>query len=146
MIWGVEEFTISAMSSVMKYLQSHMYDTNYAHCKRMILCYNMLWIHFLNISSRGRRKRRWNKRIAEKNPGSVEAGALYGRENTCQVYENNILSGKPHFMDFGIKMLFKQSWKVLWRASSVFSITVFKCIHKNILPILVWGSSTFVKH
>ena len=115
MIWGVEEFIILAMLSAMKYQQSQMYDTNYSHCKHMFLCYIMFCIHFLNISSRGRRKSRWNKRIAEQNPGGVEAGALYGGENTHQVKEGNILSEKPHFMDFGINVLhvFKQSSKVL---------------------------------
>ena len=111
MIWGVEEFIIIAMLSPMKYLQSHMYDTNYSHCKHKFVCHIMLLIHFLNISSRGRRKSRWNKRIAEQNPGGVEAGALYGGENTRQVKKSNILSEKPHFMDFGINVLhvFKQS-------------------------------------
>ena len=55
----------------------------------MFLCYIMFCIHFLNISRQGRRKSRWNKRIAEQNPGGVEAGALYGGENTCQVNQNN---------------------------------------------------------
>ena len=104
MIWGVEEFIILAMLSAMKYQQSQMYDTNYSHCKHMFLCYIMFCIHFLNISSRGRRKSRWNKRIAEQNPGGVEEGALYGGENTCQVNKSNILSGKPQFMDFGINV------------------------------------------
>ena len=90
MIWGVEEFIIIAMLSPMKYLQSHLYDTNYSHCKHKFLCHIMLWIHFLNIFSWGRRKSRWNKRIAEQNPGGVEAGALYGGENTHQVKESNI--------------------------------------------------------
>ena len=90
MIWGVEEFIILAMLSAMKYQQSQMYDTNYSHGKHMFLCYIMFCIHFLNISSRGRRKSRWNKRIAEQNPGSVEAGALYGGENTYQVNKSNI--------------------------------------------------------
>ena len=104
MIWGVEEFIILAMLSAMKYQQSQMYDTNYSHCKHMFLCYIMFCIHFLNISSRGRRKSRWNKRIAEQNPGGVEEGALYGGENTCQVNKSSILSGKPRFMDFGINV------------------------------------------
>ena len=104
MIWGVEEFIILAMLSAMKYQQSQMYDTNYSHYKHMFLCYIMFCIHFLNISSRGRRKSRWNKRIAEQNPGGVEEGALYGGENTCQVNKSSILSGKPHFMDFGINV------------------------------------------
>ena len=92
----------------------------------------MLLIHFLNISSRGRRKSRWNKRIAEQNPGGVEEGALYEGESTHQVKESNILSEKPHFMDFGINVLhvFKQSSKVLQRAVCVFILTVYayKCI------------------
>ena len=127
MFWGVEEFIILAMLSAMRYQQSQMYDTNYSHCKHMFLCYIMFCIHFLNISSRGRRKSRWNKRIAEQNPGGVEAGALYGGENTCQVNESNILFGKPQFVDFGINVihLFKWLWKVFWRAVSVFSITVY---------------------
>ena len=104
-----------------------MYNRNCSHCKHMFLCYIMLWIHFLNISSQGRRKSRWNKRIAEQNSGGVEAGALYGGENTSQVNENNILSGKPHFMEYGINFWFKQSWIVLWRAVSVLSITVYAC-------------------
>ena len=92
-----------------------MYDTNYSHCKHKFVCQIMLLIHFLNISSRGRRKSRWNKRIAEQNPGGVEEGALYEGESTHQVKESNILSEKPHFMDFGINVLhvFKQSGKVL---------------------------------
>ena len=109
-----------------------MYDTNYSHCKHKFVCHIMLLIHFLNISSRGRRKSRWNKRIAEQNPGGVEAGALYGGENTRQVKKSNILSEKPHFMDFGINVLhvFKQSSKVLQRAVCVFILTVYayKCI------------------
>ena len=116
-----------------KYLLSHMYDTNYSHCKHMFLCYIMLWLHFLSIYSWGRRKRRWNRWIAEQNPGSIEAGALYGGENTCQVNQNIFLPGKPHFMDFGINVLFKPSLIVLWRAVSVFSITLYacKCIWKQ---------------
>ena len=125
MIWGVEEFIILPMLSATKYLQSHMYDTNYSHCKHMFLCYIMLWIHFLSIYSWGRRKRRWNRWIAEQNPGGVEAGALYGGENTSQVNQNNFSSGKPHFTDCGVNVWFKQSWKALWRADSVFSITVY---------------------
>ena len=101
MFWGVEEFIILAMLSAMRYQQSQMYDTNYSHCKHMFLCYIMFCIHFLNISSRGRRKSRWNKRIAEQNPGGVEAGALYGGENTHQVKESNILSEKPHSWTLG---------------------------------------------
>ena len=99
------------MLLAIKYLQSHMYDTNYSHCNLMFLCYIMFCIHFLNISSRGRRKSRWNKRIAEYNPGGVEEGALYEGESTHQVKESNILSEKLHFMDFGINVLyvFKQS-------------------------------------
>ena len=110
-----------------------MYDTNYSHCKHMFLCYIMLWLHFLSIYSWGRRKRRWNRWIAEQNPGSIEAGALYGGKNTCQVNQNIFLPGKPHFMDFGINVLFKPSLIVLWRAVSVFSITVYacKCIWKQ---------------
>ena len=114
-----------------KYLLSHMYDTNYSHCKHMFLCYIMLWLHFLSIYSWGRRKRRWNRWIAEQNPGSIEAGALHGGENTCQVNQNIFISGKPHFMDFGINVLFKPSWIVLSRAVSVFSITACKCIWKQ---------------
>ena len=126
----LKSFIILAMLSVTKYLQSHMYDTNYAHCEHMFLCYIMVWIRFLNIFSRGRRKSRWNKWIAEQNLGGVEAGALYGGENTCQVNKNNILFGKPHFTDFRINVVLKQAWKVLQIASSVFSITVFayQCI------------------
>ena len=132
MIWGVEEFVILAMLTA-KYLQIiTLVWYKIFHCKHMFLCYIMFCIHFLNISSRGRRKSRWNKRIAEQNPGGVEAGALYGGENTCQVNESNILFGKPQFVDFGINVihLFKWLWKVFWRAVSVFSITVyaFKCI------------------
>ena len=114
MIWGVEEFIILAMLSAITYQQSQIYDTNYSHCKHMFLCYIMFCIHFLNISSRGRRKSRWNKRIAEQNPGGVEAGALYGGEDTCQVSKSNILSGKPQFMDFGINVfhVFKRLRKV----------------------------------
>ena len=122
-----------------------MHDTYYSHCKHMFLCYVMLWIYFLNISSWGRRKSRWNRWIAEQNPGGIEAGALYGGENTCQVNQNNFLSGKPHFMDFRINVLFKQSWIVLWRAVNVLSITVYscKCIWtQNISPPLNWSSST----
>ena len=89
------------MLSAMKYLQSHMYDTNYSHCKHKFVCHIMLLIHFLNISSRGRRKSRWNKRIAEQNPGGVEAGALYGGKNTHQVKESNISSKKPHSQTLG---------------------------------------------
>ena len=109
-------------------------------------CFIMFWIHFLYISSRGRRKSRWNKRIAEQNPGGVEAGALYGGENTCQVNESNILFGKPQFVDFGINVIhvFKWLWKVFWRAVSVFIIDVYE--HKNIVPTLVWSSSKFLKH
>ena len=59
---------------------------------------------------RGRRKSRWNKRIAEQNPGGVEAGALYGGENTCQVNESNILFGKPQFVDFGINVIHVFKW------------------------------------
>ena len=110
MIWGVEEFIILAILSAMKYLQSHMYDTNYYNCKHMFLCYIMFCIHFLNISRQGRRKSRWNKRIAEQNPGGVEAGALYGGENTCQVNESNILFGKPQFVDFGINVIHVFKW------------------------------------
>ena len=110
MIWGVEEFIILAMLSAMKYQQSQMYDTNYSHGKHMFLCYIMFCIHFLNISSRGRRKSRWNKRIAEQNPGGVEAGALYGGENTCQVNESNVLFGKPQFVDFGINVIHVFKW------------------------------------
>ena len=111
MIWGVEDFIILAMLSAIKYLQSqNLYETNYSHCKHMFLCYIMFCIHFLNISSRGRRKSRWNKRIAEQNPGGVEAGALYGGENTCQVNESNILFGKPQFMDFGINVIHVFKW------------------------------------
>ena len=110
MIWGVEEFIILAMLSAITYQQSQIYATNYSHCKHMFLCYIMFCIHFLNISSRGRRKSRWNKRIAEQNPGGVEAGALYGGENTCQVNESNILSGKPQFMDFGINVFHVFKW------------------------------------
>ena len=132
MIWGVEELIILAMLSAIKYLQSHIYDKNHSHFKHMFLYYIMLWIHVLNISVRGRRKRRWNKRIAEQDPGGVEEGALYGGENTCQVNKSSILSGKPHFMDFGINVfyVFKRLWKVFWRAVSVFSIIVYayKCI------------------
>ena len=87
---GSWRIIILAMLSAIKYLQSHMYDTNYSHCNHKFVCHIMLWIHFLNISSRGRRKSRWNKRIAEQNPGGVEAGALYGGENTHQVKESNI--------------------------------------------------------
>ena len=104
MIWGVEELIILAMLSAIKYLQSHINDKNHSHFKHMFLYYIMLWIHVLNISVRGRRKRRWNKRIAEQDPGGVEEGALYGGENTCQVNKSSILSGKPHFMDFGINV------------------------------------------
>ena len=39
MIWEVEELIILAMLSAIKYLQSHMYDINYSHCKHMFLCY-----------------------------------------------------------------------------------------------------------
>ena len=97
----------------------------------MFLCYIMFCIHFLNISRQGRRKSRWNKRIAEQNPGGVEAGALYGGENTCQVNERSILFGKPQFVDFGINVIhvFKWLWKVFWRAVSVFIINVYE--HKN---------------
>ena len=135
---------ILAMLSAIKYLQSHMYDTNYSHCNHKFVCHIMLWIHFLNISSRGRRKSRWNKRIAEQNPGGVEAGALYGGENTCQVNESNILFGKPQFVDFGINVIhvFKWLWKVFWRAVSVFIINVYE--HKNIVPTLVWSSSKII--
>lgn len=42
MIWEVEELIILAMLSAIKYLQSHMYDINYSHCKHMFLCYIML--------------------------------------------------------------------------------------------------------
>ncbi|RMX46697.1 hypothetical protein pdam_00015684, partial [Pocillopora damicornis] len=65
------------------------------------------------LGLRGRRKSRWNKRIAEYNPGGVEEGALYEGESTHQVKESHILSQKPHFMDFGINVLhvFKQSCK-----------------------------------
>ena len=84
--WEKENYLLSyVVSYSIKYLLSHMYDTNYSHCKHMFLCYIMLWIHFLNISSQGRRKSRWNRWIAEQNPGGVEAGALYGGENTCKV-------------------------------------------------------------
>lgn len=42
MIWEVEELIILVMLSAIKYLQSHMYDINYSHCKHMFLCYIML--------------------------------------------------------------------------------------------------------
>ena len=127
MIWGVEEFIILAMLSAMKYQQSQMYDTNYSHGKHMFLCYIMFCIHFLNISSRGRRKSRWNKRIAEQNPGGVEAGALYGGENTSQVNESSILSGKPQFVDFGINVIhvFKWLYEKFFEEQSVFSLLMY---------------------
>ena len=141
----LKSFIILAMLSVIKYLQSHMYHTNYAHCEHMFLCYIMVWIHFLNIFSRGRRKSRWNKWIAEQNLGGVEAGALYGGENTCQVNQNNFLSGKPHFMDFGINVSFKQSWVVLWRAVSLLSITVYACKCISTQKYLTSTSLKFIK-
>ena len=104
-----------------------MCDTNYSHCEHMCLCYIMLWIHFLNISSQGRRKSRWNRWIAEQNPGGVKAGALYGRENTCKVNQYNLFIWQPHFIKFGINVPFKPSWIVLWRAVSVLSVTVYAC-------------------
>ena len=129
MIWGVEEFIILAMLSAMKYQQSQMYDTNYSHCKHMFLCYIMFCIHFLNISSRGRRKSRWNKRIAEQNPGGVEAGALYGGEDTCQVSKSNILSGKPQFMDFGsMFFMYSSDYEEFFEEQSVFSVYYCICI------------------
>ena len=110
MIWGVEEFIILAMLSAISNQQSQMYHSNYSHGKHMFLCCFMFCIHFLNISSRGRRKSRWNKRIAEQNPGGVEAGALYGGKNTSQVNESNILFGKPQFVDFGINVIDVFKW------------------------------------
>ena len=38
----VEEFIIIALLSAVKYLQSHMNDTNYSHCKHMFLCHIVL--------------------------------------------------------------------------------------------------------
>ena len=142
MIWGVEEFIILAMLSAMKYQQSQMYDTNYSHGKHMFLCYIMFCIHFLNISSRGRRKSRWNKRIAEQNPGGVEAGALYGGEDTCQVSKSNILSGKPQFMDFGsMFFMYSSDYEEFFEEQSVFSVLLYMHLnvyeHKNIVPTLV---------
>ena len=140
------------MLSALKYLQSHIYDKNHSHFKHMFLYYIMLWIHVLNISVRGRRKRRWNKRIAEQNPGGVEEGALYGGENTCQVNKSNILSGKPQFMDFGINVFFMYSsgYEKFFEEQSVFSALLYMRInvyeHKNILPPLVWSLSKFLKH
>ena len=121
-----------------------MCDTNYSHCEHMCLCYIMLWIHSLNISSQGRRKSRWNRWIAEQNPGGVKGGALYGRENTCKVNQYNLFIWQPHFIKFGINVPFKPSWIVLWRAVSVLSVNVYE--HKNISPPQIWRSSTLLKH
>ena len=139
------------MLSAMKYLQSHMYDTNYSHCKHKFVCHIMLLIHFLNISSRGRRKSRWNKRIAEQNPGGVEAGALYGGENTHQVKESNILSEKPHSWTLGSMFyMYSNSHQKFFKEQSVFSSQLYMHINvykdKNILPLLVRSSSKYLKH
>ena len=96
-MWGFKEIVILAKLSAVKSLQLYKYKimlSYYAHCKRMFLCCIMLWIPFLNISCRARRKSRWYKWITEHNPEGVEARALYGREDTSEVSKKHNLFGK----------------------------------------------------
>ena len=150
--WEKENYLLSyVVSYSIKYLLSHMYDTNYSHCKHMFLCYIMLWIHFLYASSGGRRKSRWNRWITEQNPGGVEAGALYGGENTHQVKESNIYLRNLISWTLGSMFyMYSNSHQKFFKEQSVFSSQLYMHINvykdKNILPLLVRSSSKYLKH